>query len=187
MRAFKTPLGIAVLASGAMSVALLPALAGCGSTNKATTTTATSSAAAPTTSGELPAVKPATYEINLTHVSGASGAPNASGLAVLSVRSPSDELCWSISPIKSFTVSPSTATPTLLIIQPTPNGTPRSPGFPLGLAYKSSGCTHTFLPNRAKRYGVPPPIVLGVLEAHPQRFYLSVYNTRSGEAVRGQM
>jgi hypothetical protein len=169
--------GVVVVTCAAMSVSLLPALAGCGSTKKAATTTAASSVAAPTTatSGTPQPVKAATYNINLTHVTGASGAPSASGLVVLSVRSPSDELCWSISPVKNFTVSSSTATPTIVTIQPTPFGTPASLGIPLGPAYKSSGCVH------------PPSVFLGRLEANPQIFYLSIYNTQSGEAVRGQI
>ena len=161
MRASKALRGTAVVGCMAASPLLL-ALAGCGSTNKATTTTA-----AP--------VKTATYDVNLTHVTGSNGASNASGLVVLSVKAPSDELCWNISPVKNFTVSGSTATATIVTIQPTPHGLPSTPGFPLGGAYKSTGCVHA------------PSIFLGRLEAHPQMLYLSIYDTHSGEAVRGQI
>jgi hypothetical protein len=156
----------------AVGVSLLLALTGCGSSSKSATTTAAPATTAGTTSS---AVKAATYNVNLTHVSGAGGAANASGVVVLSVKPSSDELCWSISPIKSFTVTTGTAKPTIVTVQPTPSGTPSTPGIPLGTAYKASGCTHV------------PPAFLSRFEAHPQTFYLSIYNTESGDAVRGQV
>jgi hypothetical protein len=156
---------------------LLLALAGCGSTNKAATATAASSVAAPTaaTSGAAQAVKTATYKINLAHVTGSSGGANVSGNVILSVKAPSDELCWSISPVKNFTISTSTTEATIVTIQRTPSGTPSTPGIPLGFAYKSAGCVHE------------PSIFLGRLQAQPQMFYLSIYDTQSGDAVRGQI
>jgi hypothetical protein len=155
-------------------MSLLLALVGCGSSSKTTSTTAASPVAAtPTTAGG--SVKPATYNINLAHVAGSSGAADAAGVVVLSVKSSSGELCWSISPVKSFPVSTSTTTPTIVTIQPTANGTPSTPGIPLGPAYKSSACIHA------------PSVFLGRLEAHPQTFYLSIYNTATGDAVRGQI
>src|SRR5271170_6677116 len=99
---------------------LLLALAGCGGSSKSATTTATSSTAATSSASSGPAVKAATYNVNLTHVAGSSGASTASGVAVLNVRSTGDQLCWSISPIKTLTISTSTTTPTIVTIQPTP-------------------------------------------------------------------
>lgn len=155
------------------SALLLLALAGCGSSSKSTTATSSGGATSPTTGAA--SVKATTYNISLTHVAGASGATGASGVVVLSVKSPGDQLCWSISPVKSFTVSTSTTMPTIVTIQPTPAGTPSTPGVPLGPAYKSSACIHA------------PAAFLGRLEANPKGFYLSVYNTGTGDAVRGQV
>jgi len=155
-----------------LSMSLLLATAGCGSSSKSATTTASPATTTPATSAS---VKAATYNVSLAHVAGSSGAANAAGVVLLSVKSPGGELCWSISPVKSFTVSSSTTTPTIVTIQPTPDGTPSTPGVPLGAAYKSSACIHV------------PSVFLGRLEAHPQMFYLSIYNTGTGDAVRGQV
>jgi hypothetical protein len=153
---------------------LLLALAGCGgSSNSATTTGGSTAAGSAAVSG--PAVKAATYNINLTHVAGSSGASSASGAAVLNVKSAGDQLCWSISPIKTFTISTSTTAPTIVTIQPTPSGTPSTPGIPLGKGYAASGCAPV------------PAAFLGRLQANPKTFYLSVYNTGTGDAVRGQV
>ena len=170
MRTLRGFRGVEVIAG----ISLLLALVGCGSSSKITSTTTTSPVAAtPTTTAG--SVKPASYNIKLAHVTGSSGAADAAGVVVLSVKSPSGELCWSISPVKSFPVSTGTTTPTIVTIQPTAQGTPSTPGIPLGTAYKSSACMHA------------PSVVLGRLEAHPQTFYLSIYNTGTGDAVRGQI
>jgi hypothetical protein len=164
------------IACAAVSALLLGGLAGCGSSSKSSSATVTTSsgAAAPTTTGGA-SVKPTAYDIRLTHVAGASGAPSASGVVVLSVKSPGDRLCWSISPVKTFTVSTRTTTPTIVTIQPTPAGTPSTPGFPLGATYEPSACIQA------------PAAFLGRLEAKPKMFYLSIYNTGTGDAVRGQL
>ncbi len=154
---------------------LLLALAGCGGSSNSATTTATSSTAATAAGGSDSTVKAANYNINLTHVAGSSGASSASGVAVLNVRSAGHQLCWSISPIRTFTTSTSTTTPTIVTIQPTPSGTPSTPGIPLGRGYAASGCAPV------------PPAFLGRLQANPKTFYLSVYNTGTGDAVRGQV
>src|SRR5271165_2813037 len=153
------------IAVAVVSVLLSLAAAGCGSSSNTASTTA-SPAVAPTSSSA--SVKTATYNVKLAHVAGSSGASNAAGVVVLNVKSPSGELCWSISPVKSFPVSTSTTTPTIITIQPTPNGTPSTPGVPLGTAYRASSCIHV------------PTVFLGRLETLPQTFYLSIYNTGSG-------
>ena len=160
------------IAVAVVSVLLSLAAAGCGSSSNTASTTA-SPAVAPTSSSA--SVKTATYNVKLAHVAGSSGASNAAGVVVLNVKSPSGELCWSISPVKSFAISTGTTTPTIVTIQPTPNGTPSTPGVPLGMVYEASACTR------------PPSAFLGRLQAHPQMFYLSIYNTGSGDAVRGQV
>lgn len=177
MSGSKTLRGLGGVPFLAGTVSLLLALAACGSTSKAPTTTSPTSASAPTTttSGAPQAIRSATYNVNLSHVSGSSGVANASGLLILSVKAPGGELCWSISPVKNFTISSSKTQATIVTIQRTPSGTPSTPGIPLGLAYKSAGCTHA------------PSTLLGRLEAQPQMFFLSIYNTQSGDAVRGQI
>lgn len=149
-----------------IGISLLLAPAGCGSSSKGT---GSASAA-----GVLP-VKAATYTVNLTHVKGASGAASASGVVILSVKSRGDQLCWSISPIKAFAVSTSATTPTIATIQPTSAGTPSTPGLPLRTVYESSSCIGA------------PAVFLGRLEASPKTYFLSVYNTGTGDAVRGQL
>ena len=178
MCGFRTLPGVVRVPCLAGTLLPLLALAGCGSTNKAATTeTAASSAAARQRRqvGQRRRSRPPTYNIYLAHVTGSSGAANASGVAILSVKASSDELCWSISPVKNFTISTSTTQATIATIQRTPSGTPSTPGIPLDFAYKSAGCVHE------------PSIFLGRLQAQPQMFYLSIYNTQSGDAVRGQI
>jgi hypothetical protein len=177
MRVFKARPGSAVLAPATAIISLLLVLAGCGSTKEAATTAAPASAGPPTTTagGTSSSVKAATYNVNLTHIAASSGAPNSSGVVVLTVRSPSDELCWNISPVRNFKVTATTTMPTIATIQPTPAGTPATPGVPLGFSYKPSDCTHA------------PGVFLGRLEAHPQMFYVGIFNTHSGDAVHGQV
>jgi hypothetical protein len=159
-------------ACAAVGALLLLAPAGCGSSSK--TPTATSPAAATPATGGASA-KATAYNIKLAHVAGASGSANASGVVVLSVKPSGGGLCWSVSPVKTFTISHSTTTPTIITIQPTPAGTPSTPGVPLGATYVSSGCTQV------------PAAFLTRLEANPSMFYLSIYNTGTGDAVRGHI
>src|SRR5271157_1055671 len=116
--------GRAGLPCVAATLSLL-ALAGCGSTSKSATTTAATSATTPTTAASQ-SVRAVTYNVNLGHVAGSSGAASASGLAILTVKPPG-ELCWSISPVKNFSVSTSKTQATIVTIQPTPSGTPSTP------------------------------------------------------------
>jgi hypothetical protein len=169
MRTLRGSQGVCV----AVSALLLLALSGCGSSSNNTATTSSSAAATATTGGT--SAKTTAYNIKLAHVAGASGSANASGVVVLTVKAAGGRLCWSVSPVKTFTVSHGTTTPTIITIQPTPAGTPSTPGVPLGTAYQSSGCTQV------------PAAFLGRLEANPKMFYLSIYNTGTGDAVRGQI
>ena len=168
MSRFKRLPRTVVVSTVACCMSLLLLLAGCGSTNKAATNSTSSTATTPTTA--------TSYHISLTHVTGSSGGANAAGVAILTVRAPSHTLCWNIAPVKDFPVSTSKTQATIVTIQPTPSGTPSTPGIPLGMAsYSAAGCSHL------------PSAVLGRLSAHPQMFYLSIYNTQSGDAVRGQV
>ncbi len=155
-------------AAGAL---LLLAVAGCGSSSQPT---ATSPAAATPDTGGV-AAKTTAYNVKLAHVAGASGPASASGVVVLTVKPSGGGLCWSVSPIKTFTLSHSTTTPTIITIHPTASGTPSTPGVPLGATYASSGCAKV------------PAAFLTRLEANPGMFYLSIYNTGTGDAVRGHI
>ncbi len=156
----------------AVGALLLLTLAGCGSSSK--TATATGPAAGTPDTGGVSA-KAISYNIRLAHVAGASGSASASGVVVLIVKPSGGGLCWSVSPVKSFTISHSTTTPTIITIQPTSAGTPSTPGVPLGGAYQSSGCAKV------------PAAFLSRLESNPGMFYLSIYNTGTGDAARGRV
>ncbi len=104
------------------------------------------------------------YNINLAHVTGSSGGANASGVVILSVKAPSDELCWSLSrkelhDLHQYDGGDDRHHPAHL-------GNPSTPGNPLGFAYKSAGYVHE------------PSIFLGRLQAQPGMFYVSIYNSR---------
>jgi len=155
------------------------ALAGCGSTKKSSST---SSAGTSSTSATLPpgatvltspppAAKPRTYRVKL---SGAAevpvGAPNGSGIAVISIRS-GGELCWTFSALKNVTA------PTASHIHHGVAGTSGPVVIPLGGAFKTAGCVN----------GVAPQL-LALIEANPQRFYVNIHNAKyPGGAVRAQL
>jgi hypothetical protein len=142
-------------------------------TTKPTPPAATSPVTAPTTrtSGAPPPAKSASYSVSLAGTSGGlPGAPNGSGLAVISLNASSDQLCWKFSQLKNVT-APTVAK----IYKATPHG-PGTAGLPLGSAYSSSGCV------------TEPSIFLGAIGAHPQRFYVSIHDAQfPGGAVRGQL
>jgi len=148
------------------------ALAGCGST-KTTTTTAKSAPLVPgaTEIGAPPPVKSATYRVNLSGTNGTpAGAPNGSGLAVITVKAPSNELCWNFSQLKNV-ASPTAAR----IYRSLAGGPPLGSGVPFGASYAASGCVKE------------PAVFLGLLGSHPQNFYLAIDNTQFPKgAVRGR-
>ena len=174
MRALRAPLKTICQVAG---LAVVLGLAGCGSSKPATTaTTSPAAASIPSTTATSAVAKAGTYTVHLTHVNGSSGSAGASGTALLTVKPASGEVCWSVSPIQHFTVSSGTTHPTIVTIQPSATGTPSTPGIPLAFGgYTATGCRK-----------VPAP-VLARAEANPSMFYLSIYNTQSGEAVRGQV
>jgi CHRD domain len=160
-------------------VALLAlALAGCGGGGTKPATTTSGRLNLP---GNIPLppknpIVPMTFRAELSGTVGTSGAfpappgaPNASGLAVVSVRPP-DEICWKFSQLRNVTA------PTIARVYFRPAG-PASWrfGFPLGHTYRSSGCIHT-------PEGTKP------LEAAPQEWWVSIHTARfPGGAVRGQL
>lgn len=146
------------------------AFAGCGSTKNAATTTAATISSLPP--GERP-IQAATYTAKLAGfprgVGLRGGAPNGSGLAVITI-SPRRELCWKFSQLRNVT-APTVAR----IFRSFPGGSGLN-GLPLGHAYKSSGCVR--VPAKTA--------LLGLLEANPQEWYVSIHTVRfPGGAVRG--
>jgi hypothetical protein len=151
------------------------AAAGCGGTNKAATTAVTSPGTAATSTNAGPPEKLLTYKAHLTGSNGGhAGAPNASGLVVVTLEPRRGELCWTFSQLTNVTA------PTKARLYHKHRGTATIPeGLPLNiLRFEPSGCL------------VGSPIVLGLLRANPHRFYISILNAqfpRGDGAVRGQL
>jgi hypothetical protein len=148
------------------------ALGGCGSTKTTATTAKTAPPAAGATEiGTPPPIKSATYRANLAGTTGApAGASNGSGLATISVKAPTDELCWKFLRLKNV-ASPTAAR----IYRSLAGGAPLGSGVPFGAAHKLSGCVHE------------PGVFLGLLGAHPQNFYVAIDNAQFPKgAVRGR-
>jgi hypothetical protein len=151
------------------------AFAGCGSTKTVATK------AGPNVPAGFPAYPPppisVTYSISLSGASGVSGtypapagAPNGSGLAVISINAATRELCWQFSQLKNVTA------PTVARIYRLAGPTTWRYGYTLGRPFKSSGC----LPENW--------IILGFLGAKPQQFWVSIHTAQfPGGAVRGQV
>jgi hypothetical protein len=157
-------------ASVSLVVAVL-VFAGCG---KGATTAPTSTPLLPgvKTQQPPPPVKTVTYTVNLSGASPGTpaGAPNGSGLAVIGLYPSRNELCWTFSQLKNVTA------PKVARIYQNFGGATGRHGRPLGGAYKSSGCL------------VEPSILFEVLEAHPERFYVAIFNAQFPEgAVRGPL
>jgi CHRD domain len=148
-------------------------LGGCGSTKTTTTTTAKTAPLAPgaTEIGTPPPVKSATYRANLAGTTGTpAGAPNGSGVAIITVKAPGRELCWEFLRLKNV-ASPTAAR----IYRSLAGGPPLSSGVPFGASYKASGCVSE------------PAVFLGLLGAHPQNFYVAIDNAQFPKgAVRGR-
>jgi len=147
------------------------ALVGCGGTTKTVTTTRIPGA---TAYKPPPPATAATYTVTLASTDAAlhapKGAPGGSGIAVLTLDPASDQLCWTFSQLKNVT-APRIAR----IYQGFVNATGMH-GRPLGDAYKPSGCLSE------------PAILFRLLEAHPERFYVAIFNAKYPEgAVRGQL
>jgi hypothetical protein len=145
---------------------------GCGSTNTTTTTAKTAPLVPGATEiGTPPPVKSASYRAILAGTTGTpAGAPKGSGLAIISVRAPSSELCWDFSQLKNV-ASPTAAR----IYRSLAGGPPLTSGVLFGVPYKASGCVHE------------PAVFLGLLGAHPQNFYVAIDNVQFPMgAVRGR-
>jgi hypothetical protein len=163
----------------ALAIGVL-ALAGCGSTKKATSSVPASTG--PTTTTALPPgavgishppapAKPRTYRVKLAGSNEVpAGAPAGSGLAVISIKA-KGELCWKFSTLTGV------AAPTAAHIHRGPSGTAGPVVIPLGAAYKASGCVQ----------GTAPQL-LALIEANPKRFYVNVHNAKYPDgAVRAQL
>jgi hypothetical protein len=150
----------------ALPVVVVLALAGCG--NGAPTTAAAPAASVPgVTSSTLPVVA-TEYSVSLAGFKG--GAPNASALALISINASTNELCWQFTQLKNVSA------PTVARLYRVVRGQPGTAGLPLGHAYKLSGC-------------VPQPrVLLGLIEAHPYRFAISIHSARfPGGAVHARL
>jgi hypothetical protein len=155
---------------------VVSAFAGCGSTK---TVVATTPGLHPPAgfSPYIPPPKSVTYSISLSGAGGVSGtypapagAPNGSGLAVISVNAPRGELCWQFSQLKNVTA------PTVARIYRLAGPTTWRYGYELGRPFKSSGC----LPENSG--------FLGFLGAKPQQLWVSIQTAQfPGGAVRGQV
>ena len=145
--------------------------AGCGNAKSAATTAPPPTTATTATTATEPAQQPvtsATYRVTLAGFKG--GAPNGSGLAVISINASSSELCWRFSRLKNVT-APTVAR----LYQSFPGASGRN-GYHLGGAYKSSGCVAL------------PSDVLGLIEARAQVFYVNIHDAQfPGGAVRGPL
>jgi hypothetical protein len=147
-------------------------LGGCGSTKTATTTAKTAPVVPGATEiGSPSPVKSVTYRAILAGSTGTpAGAPHGFGVAVITVKAPSSELCWEFSKLKHVT-SPTAAR----IYRSLAGGPPVASGVPLGSSYKASGCVHE------------PAVFLGLLGDHPQNFYVAIDNAQFPKgAVRGR-
>jgi hypothetical protein len=150
-------------------------LAGCGSSNTATSTSTLPKVPGVTPYTPPPPAKQISYSVSLGSAKGVpvgapAGAPNASGLVAISINPATRELCWRFTELKNVP-KPTAAR----LYQYVPGGTGEG-GLPLGRTYTPSGCL------------VRNVTVYAVLEAHPERFYVSLHSAKfPAGAVRGQL
>jgi len=159
-----------------LGIVAVLAVAGCGSsTKKAIVLTGTRSSAGPEL--KYPPVRSASYTVSLSGANGVSGplgappgAPNGSGLAVISVDAPKRRLCWKFSQLENVPA------PTVARVYYRPAGRfAWMFGLRLGRAYKASGC-------------IPTPEGTQSIEYSPQDWWVSIHNAEfRGGAVRGQL
>jgi hypothetical protein len=140
---------------------------GCGGSNK-TASTGSTLPHGVTVFKPLPPASAATYSVNLAGF--LHGAPNGSGLAVISINPSNDSICWRFSSLKNV------AAPTVARIFRNFRGASGQNGLALGPTYKASGCVQ----ERA--------LVIQVISARPKEFWVSIHSARfpSG-AVRGPL
>jgi hypothetical protein len=132
------------------------AFAGCGSTKQAATTAVTSPVLkrATRTEGTHPPIKSVSYSIKLASTGG-GGAPRSAHVQI-SISAPTKELCWNFSQLKNVT-APAEAS----IVGKSRMGISRTP-----LGPPQTGCYRE------------PGTLLGVLEAEPKSFYVSIENEK---------
>lgn len=101
-----------------------------------------------------------------------AGAPNASGLAIISLYPSTGELCWRFSELKNV------PKPTVARLYNYIQGGPGEGGLPLGHAYTPAGCEF----RKAAYY------LFAEFEAHPERYWVDIHSARfPAGAVRGQL
>jgi hypothetical protein len=133
---------------------------GCGGSNK----TASKGSTLPhgvTKFQPLPPASAATYSVNLAGF--LHGAPNGSGLAVISINPSNDSICWRFSSLKNV------AAPTVARVFRNFRGA-------LGPTYTASGCVHE------------KALVIQVISARPKEFWVNIHSARFPfGAVRGPL
>ena len=157
------------------------ACAGCGkaatSATSNTATTATATIPQPAQQLKYAPVRSASYTVVLSGSGGVAGAdgappgaPNASGLAVISINAPKRRLCWKFSQLQNVKA------PTLARVYYRAAGLASwRGGFRLGRTYKPSGC-------------IPLPEGTQSVEYGPQEWWVSIHTAHyPGGAVRGQV
>jgi hypothetical protein len=156
----------------AVSVATL-GIAACGSSKKKATTTT----AAPATTAKKPAkaaaVPSRTYRVKLTGPAETPpGAPHGSGVAVITLRGKSDQVCWTFSALKGF------AHPTFAHIHIGHAGTSGNIVVPLstGTTFLTKGCVST------------SAATIRAIANDPHAYYVNVHSIKyPGGAVRSQL
>ncbi len=169
MRSRKVLVSPAVVALALSVVALTSA--GCGGSSKGAATTASTGSTLPP--GVKPAVhipppKSAVFTANL--VPYPEGSPVGSARAVVSIRAPTLEICWTISQLLEV------PNPTELRLFHNYTGAPGANGLHLGSRYAPSGCARESAE------------VLGVIVAKPEKFVLSIHSANHPHgAIRGPL
>jgi hypothetical protein len=147
--------------------------AGCGSSSSSSSTTTPTTPATSSTPAPSATVKPKTYKVKLAGKNEVPpGELGASGTAVVSIRSKTNQLCWKFTHLKGVTA------PKLAHIHQGAAGGAGPVVVPLstGPQFKSSGCA---------------PAAAGLLaqiEASPKGFYVNIHNTEyPAGVVRAQL
>lgn len=157
------------------------ALAGCGGTHVVTVTASTPTTTAPAhvepSANSNRPVRTTSYTVELSGAGGTTGEypaprgePNASGVALISINSSTNELCWNFT---RLTITPSTVPD---VYRRTAGAGSWRYGIPLGGTYKPEGCVHIARPT------------LGLIEEDPGEWWVSLRDAKFPKgAIRAQV
>lgn len=143
-------------------------LAGCGSGSGSSSSSKHSS----TTPRPVPVkVSDHTYRVKLAGKNEVPvGAPNGSGVAMISIQGKKAELCWKFSALKGVT------SPLVAHIHQGPAGKSGLVVLPLGVRFSASGCTGA------------TSTLLATIEKAPGMYYVNIHNKEyPGGTVRAQL